>query len=149
MVRVSFVAVWMAATAFGVLVTGCNQFMPAKNKGPEGMLGGTAWQLQQLGAQGALEAQQPTLEFDSGGKVSGSGSCNRFNGTVTISGKAIQFSPLAATKMACAAALNQQEATYFTALQQAEWFLITGTTLTIYTRSMDQPLVFFRTQPPQ
>ena len=145
MVRVSFCVV---VIAFGAFATGCSQFMPAKNTGPEGMLSGTAWQLQQLGTQGALEAQQPTLAFDSGGKVNGSGSCNRFNGTVTISGKAIQFSPLAATKMACAAALNQQEATYFTALQQAEWFLIAGTTLTIYTRSMDQPLVYFRTLPP-
>src|SRR5262245_61728831 len=80
MVRVLF---WVAAIAFDILATGCSQFMPAKNTGPEGMLAGTAWQLQQLGAQGGLEAQQPTLDFDRGGKVSGSGSCNRFNGTVT------------------------------------------------------------------
>jgi heat shock protein HslJ len=149
MIRVSVFAVRTAAVALGMLSIACNQLMPAKNNSPEGMLAGTAWQLQLLGTQGAIETQQPTLEFNKGNKVGGSGSCNRFTGTVTISGKAIAFSPLAATKMACADALNRQETTYFAALQQAEWFLISGTTLTIYTRSMDQPLVFFRTQPPQ
>jgi heat shock protein HslJ len=129
------------------LLFGCARFMPPKNGSPEGLLAGTAWQLQMLGTQGALEAQQPTLAFDKGNKISGSGSCNHFNGTVTISGKAMSISPLAATRMACAPALNQQEQAYFAALQQAEWFLVAGTTLTIYTRSMDQPLVFVRTQP--
>jgi len=133
--------------AAAVCVVGCNQLMPAKNSSPEGLLAGTTWQLQLLGTQGALEAQQPTLEFDKGNKISGTGSCNHFNGTVTVSGKSMSVSPLASTRMACAAALNQQEQTYFAALQQAEWFLIAGTTLTIYTRAMDQPLVFFRTQP--
>lgn len=135
------------AIALAVCVVGCNQLLPTKRTSPEGMLAGTTWQLQLLGTQGALEAQQPTLEFDKGNKISGTGSCNHFNGTVTISGKSMSISPLASTRMACAAALNQQEQTYFAALQQAEWFLIAGTTLTIYTRAMDQPLVFFRTQP--
>jgi len=135
------------AAALCVLAVGCTQLMPQKSNSPEGLLAGTAWQLQLLGTQGALEAQQPTLEFDKGDKISGSGSCNRFNGTVAISGKAMSIGPLASTRMACAPALNQQEQTYFTALQQAEWFLVAGTTLTIYTRSMDQPLVFFRTRP--
>jgi len=129
------------------LAAACTQFMPAKSNSPEGLLASTEWQLQLLGTHGAIEAQQPTLEFDKDDKISGSGSCNRFNGTVKISGKAMSISPLASTRMACAPALNQQEQTYFTALQQAEWFLVAGTTLTIYTRSMDQPLVFFRTRP--
>jgi len=147
MVRTSTLVGRLCAVALVGLAVACAQLMPAKNTGPEGLLAGTAWQLQLLGTQGAIEAQQPTLEFEKGDKISGSGSCNRFNGTVTISGKAMSIGPLAATRMACAPALDQQEQTYFAALQQAEWFLVAGTTLTIYTRSMDQPLVFFRTQP--
>ena len=141
------VATRTLAIALALCVVGCKELLPANSTSPEGMLEGTAWQLQLLGTQGALEAQQPTLEFDKGNKISGTGSCNHFNGTVTISGKSMSVGPLASTRMACAAALNQQEQTYFAALQQAEWFLIAGTTLTIYTRAMDQPLVFFRTQP--
>src|SRR4051812_35638472 len=102
------------------LMAGCTQLMPPKSGNPEGLLAGTEWRLQTLGSQGALEAQQPTLAFDQGNKISGSGSCNQFNGSVTVSGKSMAVSPLASTRMACADALNQQEATYFKALQQAE-----------------------------
>ncbi len=34
--------------------------VPPKNT-PEGLLGGTGWQLQQLGGQGAIAGSQPTL----------------------------------------------------------------------------------------
>jgi heat shock protein HslJ len=125
----------------------CSMFEPAPKNAPEGLLESTQWQLQQLGAQGAIAGSQPTMTFAKGGAVSGSGSCNRFNGSVTISGKSIAFGPLAATKMSCAEALNAQEASYFKALQEAQWFTVAGATLTMYTKAMEQPLVFFRTEP--
>ena len=120
---------------------------PAKNT-PEGLLSGTGWRLVQLGSQGAIEGNQPTLSFAEAGKVSGSGSCNQFNGPVTVNGKSISIGVLASTRMACSGALNAQEATYFKALQQAEWFTVLGNSLTIYTKAMDQPLTFLRTSPP-
>jgi heat shock protein HslJ len=128
-------------------IAGCKNLEPLPRDTPEGLLGGTSWQLQQLGAQGAIAGTQPTLVFASAGKVSGTGSCNQFNGTVTIDGKSITFSPLATTRMACAEALNAQEARYLKALQQAQWFTVAGNTLTIYTKAMEQPLVFFRSKP--
>jgi len=139
----------MALTAFIIAsgLVGCTNLEPAAKNTPEGLLAGTAWQLQQLGAQGAIENSQPTLEFAPGNKVSGTGSCNQFNGSVTITGKSITFGPLASTQMACAGALSVQEGSYFKALQQAEWFTVLGKTLTIYTKAMEQPLVFFRTKP--
>lgn len=127
-------------------IAGCKSLEPLPKDSPEGLLGGTSWQLQQLGGQGAIAGSQPTLVFASAGKVSGTGSCNQFNGTVTIDGKSITFSPLATTRMACAEALNAQEAAYLKALQQAQWFTVAGNTLTIYTKSMEQPLVYFRSK---
>jgi heat shock protein HslJ len=128
-------------------IAGCKSLEPLPKDAPEGLLGGTSWQLQQLGAQGAIVGSQPTLVFAPSGKVSGTGSCNQFNGTVTIDGKSITFGPLATTRMACADALNTQEATYLKALQQAQWFTVAGNTLTIYTKAMEQPLVYFRSKP--
>jgi heat shock protein HslJ len=120
---------------------------PAKNT-PDGLLAGTGWQLVQLGSQGAIEGNQPTLSFAESGEVSGSGSCNQFNGPVAVNGKSISIGVLASTRMACSDVLNAQESTYFKALQQAEWFTVLGNSLTIYTKAMDQPLTFLRTSPP-
>jgi len=128
-------------------VVGCASTRQTTGNDPQGLLAGTGWQLQTLGASGALAEPQPTLEFARPDKVSGSGSCNRFNGSVTVTGKSITFGPLASTRMACADALNQQESLYFKALAQAQWFTIGGTTLTIYTKAMDEPLVFSHTNP--
>ena len=129
-------------------VLGCTATTQSTANDPQGLLSGTGWQLQTLGASRVLAQAQPTLEFARPDKVSGSGSCNRFNGSVTVSGKSITFGPLASTRMACADAINQQESLYFKALAQAQWFTIGGTTLTLYTRAMDEPLVFSRTNPP-
>lgn len=128
-------------------IAGCNSLQPLPKDAPQGLLGGTSWQLQQLGAKGAIAGSQPTLVFRSAGKVSGTGSCNQFNGTVTIDGKSITFSPLATTRMSCADPLNAQEAAYLKALQQAQWFTVAGNTLTIYTKATEQPLVYFRSKP--
>jgi heat shock protein HslJ len=146
-IGLSGVALWVGALVL-CAVTGCSTLTPTPRNAPEGLLEGTGWQLQQLGAQGAIAGNQPTLSFAQMGRVSGTGSCNQFNGPVTVSGKSIAFGALASTRMACSDALNKQESTYLKALGQAEWFTVAGSTLTIYTKAMDQPLVFFRTSPP-
>ena len=64
-------------------------------------LAGTSWKLEDLGGTPALAGVEVTLEFPEAGKASGRASCNRFMGTVEISGPSIKFGPLAATKMAC------------------------------------------------
>ncbi len=109
-------------------------------------LTGSRWQLQTLGAAAALVSAGLTLEFAPSDRVSGTSSCNRFNGTATASGKSVTFGPLATTRMACADAINRQEATYFKALTEAEWFVIHEGTLTIYTKVIDLPLVFVRSE---
>jgi len=112
---------------------------------PPGELSGTSWRLEDLGADKALEGVEATLEFPEAGKVAGRGSCNRFFGTVEISGQSIKFDPLAATKMACIDdAANAQEKKYLEALQNAERFALDGPALLIYSTGMKRPLRFVR-----
>ena len=110
----------------------------AEHKG----LAGTNWQLLQLGPNGALSENLPTLSFSNDGKVSGSGGCNTFSGPVTISGMAIKFGPLAATKKACSEQVDAQEAAYLKALEQAQTFEIRATSLLINTKAFAEPLSF-------
>ena len=102
----------------------------------------TTWVLADLGGTAVL-AKAPTLEFADSGRVAGNGSCNRFTGSVRLSGESISFSPLAATRMACVdPAVTRQETSYFQALQGAERFRVDGNTLFIHSKGLAQPLRF-------
>ena len=105
-------------------------------------LWGTAWRLENLAGADVLDGAQATLEFASEGRASGNGSCNRFNGVVTVEGNTIQFGGLAATRMACAEALMRQEDGYFAALGDAERFEVDGEALRIYAAGRAEPLQF-------
>ena len=112
---------------------------------PAPELSGTSWQLEDLGGEKALEGVEATLEFPEPGKAAGRGSCNRFFGTVEISGQSIKFGPLAATKMACIDdAANAQEKKYLEALHKAERFALGGAALLVYSAGMERPLRFAR-----
>jgi heat shock protein HslJ len=135
----------------GLAFAGCTQTStsqtassPAAAPGsPE--LKGTAWRLEDLGAVSAIPGVEATLQFPEAGKAAGRASCNRFFGTVEISGASIQFGPLASTKMACIDdAANAQEKKYLDALGAAERFAFDGPALLIYSRGNDQPLRFSR-----
>ena len=116
---------------------------PAAAAGPT--LVGTAWRLEDLGGTTAIPGVEATLEFPEAGRAAGRGSCNRFFGTVEISGESIRFGPLAATKMACVdAAANAQETKYLEALQDAERFAFDGPALLVYSRGGSAPLRFIR-----
>ena len=65
-------------------------------------LTGSRWQLQMLGPTAVLESAKPTLEFAPSDRVSGTGSCNQFNGSGNCQRQVDTFGPLASTKMACA-----------------------------------------------
>lgn len=105
-------------------------------------LTGTAWVLEDLGGTAVLDRAQPTLEFADSGKVAGNGSCNRFFGSVQLSGDSISFGPLGTTKMACADSVGRQEATYLKALQDAERLQLDDRTLLIFSKGLTRPLRF-------
>ena len=107
---------------------------------------GTAWRLDDLAGKGVVAGTQATLEFLPDGRASGNGSCNRFNGVVTLEGDTIRFGGIAATRMACANnAANEQETAYFQALQDAVRYEQDGETLSVFTKGGGEPLRFVAT----
>ena len=107
-------------------------------------LPGTSWRLEDLAGAGVVDRVQATLSFAEDFKVSGNGSCNRFTGSATVSGATIKFTPLAATRMACAEAVMNQETRYMSLLQSAERFEIKDSFLYLFASGNAQPLRFVR-----
>jgi heat shock protein HslJ len=106
---------------------------------------GTSWRLEDLAGTPAVSGVEATLEFIEGDRVSGNASCNRFSGTVKLSGSSISFGPLAATRMACMSEpANAQETTYLKALNDAERFALDGGSLQIFSKGQVSPLRFAR-----
>lgn len=89
----------------------------------EEKLAGGQWRLAGEGG-----AHGPRLRFDAG-RVSGSGGCNRFGGRYSQEGDALSFSPLAATRMACAPDVMQRERTFFTMLAKVRKLQLSGDAL--------------------
>jgi heat shock protein HslJ len=112
-----------------------------------GGLRGTEWRLEDLAGAAVLDRPHATLAFPESGQVAGSGSCNRFSGSVEVSGDSIRLGPLASTRMACPEPVSTQEARYLGALQDAERFAFDGTALLIHCRGLEKPLRFVRASP--
>lgn len=72
-----------------------------------------------------------TIEF-SGGRLSGSGGCNRFNGSYQTTGNQLKVGPLASTFKACEEGVMRQESTFLKALQAAERYEVDDNGLQIY-----------------
>lgn len=111
---------------------------------PGADLRGVEWVLEDLAGTGVVDRAEATLTFPEPGKTAGNGTCNRFTGTVTVSGRNLKFGPLATTRKACPAAIGDQESRYLKALADAERFEIEGTTLRVFCKDLDQPLRFVR-----
>jgi heat shock protein HslJ len=123
-----------------LLLSGC-----AGNRGgdpPPESLEGTSWRLEDLAGGGVADGVEATLEFAPEGKVAGRASCNRFFGTVKVSGEKIAFTGLGATKMACPEPAMSQEKKYLVALENARRFTRDGPRLLIHAEGLEQPLRF-------
>jgi heat shock protein HslJ len=108
-------------------------------------LPGTDWVLSDLAGIPALPGGKATLSFTDVGRVAGNASCNRFTGTMLISGNTIQMGPLATTRMACADPdVSRQEDTYLKALGAAARYSYEDPYLLIYAEGYDKPLRFTR-----
>jgi len=103
---------------------------------------GTAWRLERLNGAAVKGGTQPTLEFPTEGRASGSGSCNRFNGIVSVQDGAIMFGGLATTRKACPDAVMQQEEAYLSALRESVRFEANAGSLTINSAGREEPLRF-------
>jgi len=113
------------------------QSKPAQPKvpappGPAASLKGTEWLAEDIGGNSVLDIVQSTLSIEGAGKISGSGGCNRYFGTVTLdaAGK-IKVGPLGATQMACVPAQMDQERKFLDALSNTRAYRIEGSKLTL------------------
>jgi heat shock protein HslJ len=79
-------------------------------------LGGTSWNLAEMGSTADFARIVPTIEFGADGSVSGFAACNTFSGTFTTDGQTIALGPLATTKIGCERPASAVEAEYLQAL---------------------------------
>ncbi|CUR60150.1 exported hypothetical protein [metagenome] len=94
----------------------------------------------------ALDDAHPiTLTLD-GDQVSGTSACNRYLGSVTVSGDTVTFGPLGGTEMACSPpSVMRLEQDFLAALQAADSATVDGDTLTL--TGPDSTLTFRTTAP--
>ena len=81
-----------------------------------GELWSTAWRLVEIDGAAAIADAEATLEFPEQGRAAGRATCNRFFGSVTVSGDAIRFGQMGSTRMACAPEIMRAETEFFAAL---------------------------------
>lgn len=99
------------------------------------------------GAAFELDAAHPVTLTVDGDHASGSSGCNRYMGTVEISGDTVAFGPMGGTMMACVPdSVMQLEQSYLTALGTVNSAAVDGDTLTL--SGNDSELVFQRAAPP-
>jgi heat shock protein HslJ len=79
-------------------------------------LGGTAWNLAEMGGTADFAHILPTIEFRADGSVSGFAGCNTFSGTYTTDGTTLTMGPLASTEIGCQRPASAVEAEYLGAL---------------------------------
>lgn len=96
-----------------------------------GDLTASTWRLETLGdgaaAASPIAGTEVSVTFTADGRLSGTGGCNRFSGSYERGEDgALRFSPLAATRMACAPEIMSQEDSFFVALGRVASFDIEG-----------------------
>jgi putative lipoprotein len=134
-----------APTDVSLILVGANDLADTTAGETAGVLAGTSWKLVEIAGAPALPDPPATLQFDRNGRVSGKATCNNFSGPVTLTGSAITFGMLVATKRACLDEVaNEQEHKYMAALNGSERYELAGTMLTLYGKDMTHPLKFER-----
>jgi putative lipoprotein len=99
---------------------------------PDVPLTNTYWKLVQLNGAAVEPGEGKELHMILRGddQVGGYAGCNQFTGSVTLSGDAISFGPIASTRRMCADAMQQEDA-FLQALENAQRFSISGESLAI------------------
>jgi len=109
------------AAALALLLVGCT----AERAGPPpASIVGPVWVAQEIAGTPVSGEAPITLQLGADGRASGRGGCNGYGGPYTLAGDAITFGPLAATKMACAPAVMDQEQRYFDMLAQVKEYAV-------------------------
>src|SRR5262245_7285904 len=112
-------------------LAGCQS---APSVAPQNPLVGTAWLAWDINGRGPGDKTYATLVFNPG-RISGSGGCNQFSGTLQVKADVWQASDIALTRMECAPQLMKEEASFIEALEAARSHRIEGGLLTLLDES--------------
>lgn len=119
---------------------------PARADAPAPPLG--RWLAEDIRGGGVMDRLQSTLEVRPGGRVAGSGGCNRYAGTVQLAGDAMSFGPLVSTRMACPPAAMNQEQKFLGALAAVRsWRVDPARRKLILSDAAGTPILVFAAQP--
>jgi heat shock protein HslJ len=136
-----------AGAVVAVLAVGCASAPPQQGQEKAGQsLIGSEWELSDLAGLPVLPDHRPTLSFLEPGRITGTGSCNRYGGAADLGEGTIKVGPLATTRMACTPEIDAQEQAFLTALQNAHKIALVDGDLVVYTESLERPLRFRRTR---
>jgi heat shock protein HslJ len=127
------------------MVSACTSIQP----GGEALTIPSKWILVSFGKTRAempvIENSAITLEFADNNQVGGSGGCNSYGAKVEVQGKTLTITEIVSTLMACVDdKVMEQETQYFTALQGASNFEISGDNLTIFYEDGQSQLNFVK-----
>lgn len=112
----------MKALIFAGLATLALQMPAALADEPAAKAPIGAWTVETIGDAGVLDQAEPSLIIQADGRVNGSSGCNRYSGTAVLADEAMSFGTLVSTRMACAAAVMEQEQAFLSALESvAGW----------------------------
>src|SRR5262245_35239780 len=100
------------AVALALLFVGCTGTSERAGQPPASIVG-PVWVVEEIAGTPVARDTHITLQLGADGRAFGSGGCNNYNGPYTLSGNALSFGLMAATRMACAQVAMDQEQRYF------------------------------------
>ena len=92
-------------------------------------LTGSHWQVEDIDGAGVVDNSHTTIDFIEAGQAAGDTGCNRWSGGFTRDGQSLSFGPMAGTRRACAAALMDQETSFYQAMARVSGWEVQGTGL--------------------
>jgi len=105
-----------ALIVVGLVAAGCATAAAGEDVMSE--LVGRTWLARSFGEERAIPGVHSTILLSEDGTVSGSGGCNRLNGSWEMSGDDLTFGPFAATMMMCVGERMDQESAFLRAIQK-------------------------------
>ncbi len=90
------------------------------------------WRVETLADAALAPGSAVTMKFGADDRLSGKASCNRYSASYETDGDRLSVGPAAATRMACAPPLMQQEARFLSLLAGVRRWSVAGGALTLY-----------------
>jgi putative lipoprotein len=120
-----------AGAPASALLLAAGLLMSAHASAGERLMGRT-WLAEDIQGGGVVDRVQSLLSFEPGGRVTGSGGCNRLFGSAKVEGESLSFGGIGTSRMACVPSVMQQEQRFLRALAATRAFGFTGAHLRFY-----------------